>query len=62
MNINHRLQRGIKKSELSDGLQSVSDIQDYFEFIIKKHETLTYNSPIRIYINKTEKRTTFREY
>ena len=57
MNINHRLQRGIKKSELSDGLQSVS--KDYFEFIIKKHETLTYNSPIRIYINKTEKRTTF---
>ena len=59
MNINHRLQRGIKKSELSDGLQSVSDIQDYFEFIIKKHETLTYNSPIGICINKTEKRTTF---
>ena len=28
------------------------DIQDYFEFIIKKHETLTDNSPVQIYANK----------
>ena len=26
--------------ELPDGSYSVLDIQDYFEFIIKKHETL----------------------
>ena len=25
--------------DLSDGSYSISDIQDYFEFIIKKHET-----------------------
>ena len=29
--------------DLPDGSYSISDIQDYFEFIIKKHETLTEN-------------------
>ena len=29
--------------ELSYGSYYVSDIQDYFEYIIKKHETLTDN-------------------
>ena len=38
--------------DLPDGSYSVSDIQDYFEFIIKKHETLADNSPIQIYNNK----------
>ena len=33
----------------------VSNISDYFEYIIKKLETETGNSPIRIYINKIEK-------
>ena len=32
--------------DLPDGSYSVSDIQDYFEFIIKKHETLTENPPV----------------
>ena len=31
---------------------SISDIQDYFEFIIKKGETLTENPPVKIYVNK----------
>ena len=34
---------------LPDGSYSISDIEDYFEFIIKKHETLTENLPIEIY-------------
>ena len=34
--------------DLPDGSYSISDIQDYFEFIIKKHETLTENPPIQI--------------
>ena len=38
--------------ELPDGWYFVSDIQDYFEYILKKHETVTYNPSIRIYINK----------
>ena len=38
--------------ELLDGSYSVSDIPDYFEYIIKQYETVTDNSPIRIYVNK----------
>ena len=34
------------------GSYSISDIQDFVEFIIKKHETLTENLPIQIYPNK----------
>ena len=36
------------------------DIQDYFEFIIKKHETLTENSPVQIYPNKIKNRIVFK--
>ena len=32
--------------DLSDDSYSIADIQDYFQFIIKKHETLTENPPI----------------
>ena len=34
--------------DLLDGSYSIVDIQDYFEFIIKKHETLTENHPVQI--------------
>ena len=34
--------------DLSDGSYSISDIQDYFEFISKKQKTLTENPPIQI--------------
>ena len=43
-----------------DGSYSTSDIQDYFEFIIKKHETLTENPPIQIYRNKIKSRVIFK--
>ena len=46
--------------DLSDGSYSISDIQDYFEFIIKKHETLAENPPIQIYPNKIKKRIVFK--
>ena len=35
--------------DLPDGSYSIADIQDYFEFIIKKQETLTENPPVQIY-------------
>ena len=38
--------------ELPDGSYSVSDIQDYIEYIIKKHETLRTVPPIYDYINR----------
>ena len=47
--------------ELSDGSDySVSDIQDYIEFIIKKHETLTTIPPINVYINRVNYRLVFK--
>ena len=44
------------KFDLCDGPQSISDIQDYFENIIKKHETIANNTPVQIYINKIKNR------
>ena len=46
--------------DLPDGSYSISDIQDYFEFIIKKHETLAENPPIQIYPNKIKHRIVFK--
>ena len=36
------------------------NIQDYFEFTIKKHETLAENPPIQIYPNKIKNRIVFK--
>ena len=46
--------------ELPDGSHSISDIQDCFEYIIKKHETVTVNPSIMIYVNKIGNRITFK--
>ena len=48
------------ESDLPDGSYSISDIQDYVEFIIKKHETLAENPPIQIYPNKIKNRIVFK--
>ena len=45
---------------LPDGSYTICDIQDYFEFIIKKHETLTENPPVQIYPNKIKNRIVFK--
>ena len=45
---------------LYDGLYFVSDIQNYLKYITKKHEAVIDNLPIRIYVNQTKKRITFR--
>ena len=39
---------------------TIADIQDYFEFIIKKHETLTETSLVQIYANKIKNRIVFK--
>ena len=46
--------------DLTDGSYSISDIQDSFELIIKKHKTLTGNPPIQIYPNKIKNRVVFK--
>ena len=48
------------KFELLDGSYSVSDIQDYFEYILKKHGENIDNPSIKILVNKTENRITFK--
>ena len=48
------------KLKLPDGSYSVSDIQDYFEYILKKHGENIDNPSVKIYVNKTENRITFR--
>ena len=40
--------------ELPDGLYSISDTQDYFEYIFKKHGEKIDNPSIRIYVTKIE--------
>ena len=45
--------------DLPDASYSIADMQDYFEFIIKKHETLAENPPIKIYPNKIKNRIVF---
>ena len=46
--------------DLPDGSLSVSDIQDYFQYIIKKHETIADNPPVLIYVNQIKNRITFK--
>ena len=46
--------------ESPDGSYSISDIQDYFEYILKKHSENVDNSSVRVYVNKIENRITFK--
>ena len=46
--------------DLPGGSYSTDDIRDYFEFIIKKYETLTENPSIQIYANKIKNRLVFK--
>ena len=45
--------------EVPDGSYFVSDIQDYFENIFKKHKEKTDNSSTRIYVNRIVNRIMF---
>ena len=45
--------------ELPDESYSISDIQDYFEYILKKHSESVDNPSVIIYVNKIENRITF---
>ena len=46
--------------ELADGSYSISDIQDYFEYILEKHGENVDNPSIRVYVNQIENRITFK--
>ena len=59
INLKYQLQHGIK-FEVIDGSYSISDIQDYFKYILKEDETVTDNPSIIIYVNKVENRIMFK--
>ena len=46
--------------KLPDGLYSISHIQDYLEYILKKYSESVDNPSIKIYVNKIENRVTFK--
>ena len=46
--------------ELPDGSNCISDVQDYFEYILKKTREKTDNSAIRIHVNKIQNIITFK--
>ena len=41
---------------LPDGSYNIEQIQDYFKYIIEKHETIADNPRVQIYVNKIERR------
>ena len=45
---------------LMDRTYSISNIQDYFEYILKKHGEKIDNSSVKIYVNKIKSRIKFR--
>ena len=49
-----------KTFDLPDGLYNISEIQDYIEYIIKKHETIGETVPILIYDNTINNRVVFK--
>ena len=46
--------------ELPDGSNSISDIQDYFQYILKKHSESVDDPPIEIFVSKNENKITFK--
>ena len=48
------------KFDIPDGSYSTSEIQDYLEYIIKKHETIADNFPVQSYTNKIKNRIVFK--
>ena len=46
--------------DLPDGSYSISDIEDYFEYSIKKHETIANNPSVEIHVNKIKNRIAFK--
>ena len=45
---------------MSDDSYSIAALQNYFEYIIKKHETIADVSPVLIYVNEINNRIAFK--
>ena len=46
--------------DVPDGSYSIAALQNYFEYIIKKHETIAEVSPVLIYVNEINNRIVFK--
>ena len=46
--------------DVPDGSYSIAALQNYFEYIIKKHETIGDVSPVLIYVNEINNRIAFK--
>ena len=46
--------------DVPDGSYSIAALQNYFEYIIKKHETIADDSPVLIYVNEINNRIVFK--
>ena len=46
--------------DLPDGLYNIPAIQNYIEYVIKKHEAISETAPILIYANKISNRIVFK--
>ena len=46
--------------DLPDGSYNIPEIQDYFQYIFKKHETIAETAPIIIYANNITNRIVFK--
>ena len=46
--------------DVPDGSYSIYALQNYFEYIIKKHETISKVSPVLIYVNEINNRIVFK--
>ena len=60
INLKYLHQTWNDKFELPDRSYSVSDIQDYFECVLKKHGEDIDKQSVQIYVNKIENRVTFK--
>ena len=49
-----------QKFNLPDGSYNIPEMQDYFEYIIKKHKAITDTAPILIYANNITNRIVFK--
>ena len=45
---------------LPDGSYNIEQIQEYFKYIIEKHETTADTPPVQIYVNKIKNRIVFK--
>ena len=58
--ISLKYQHQLGTFDLPHGLYNTSEIQDYIEYIIKKHKTIGENAPILIYSNTINNRIVFK--